>query len=65
MIQNMFDNQAENDTDDPILLEEKYHDIDRMKSMECIDLEIKYLEDMILEKQLTYQLDEYQFFDSR
>lgn len=31
------------DENDPIELEEKYHDIDSMKSMECIDHEVKYL----------------------
>ena len=35
--------------EDPIELEEKYHEIDSMKSMACIEHELKYLE-LILQK---------------
>lgn len=58
MIQNMRDNQADFDNDDPIELEEKYHNIDSMTSMECIDLAMKHLEGVIIEKYQTDQLFE-------
>ena len=48
---------------DPIIMEDKYHDLDTMVSMAVIEHEVKYLEVMLIK--YKNKPDEKEFFEMR
>lgn len=52
-------------SDDPIELEEKYHDPNSMVSMKCIENEVEYLNLMCLKCKRDGKQDELEFFEFR